>query len=175
MKTTNPRIALVIVALLVAAACDEPRGSPTAPTPPTGVATGSTVTVTAITISGRTSIGEPGGTTQLTVTATFANGTAQDVTAQARWSSMADGILRVVSPGVVMAQSYGKGNVRVQYGNEMVNVELRVAPDGVFLVTVAVSDGQWAAEGVRVQVNSPAGTVHRRDGPVGGDLPAGRR
>lgn len=160
MRIRSLRIALVIGALFVAAACDEPNRSPTAPTP---TAPGPTTPLaTSLTISGSTSIPAPGGTTQLTATARYSDDTTRDVTAEAQWRSLDNDVVSVISPGLIRGGRHGKGGVRATYGSApglvSASVDVRVAPDGAFVLTVVVSDGQWAAEGVRVQVNSPAGT-----------------
>ena len=160
MRTSILRIAFVIGALLVAAACDEPNKSPTAPT---GVGAGptATVTVTSLTISGNTSIRDIGGTTQLTATARYSDDTTQDVTARAWWSA-GEG-LSVSSPGLIRAVQYGQDTVyasmRGQDGRSVqATSTVRVAPDGIFLATVSVSDHGYATDGARVQVASSAGT-----------------
>lgn len=154
MRTRPLRISLVIGALIVAAACDEHKGSPTAPGP-------TTPTVTSLTINGNTSI-DPGGTTRLTATATYSDTTREDVTADAWWSSTTEvagvRILSVISPGVIRGDIPGRGTVRAEYGRAATNAEVRVAPDGVFLLTVAVSDHGYATDTARVQVTSLAGT-----------------
>lgn len=160
MRTSILRIAFVIGALLVAAACDEPNKSPTAPT---GVGAGptATVTVTSLTISGNTSIRDIGGTTQLTATARYSDDTTQDVTALAAWRT--GEWLSVSSPGLIRAVQYGQDTVyasmRGQDGRSVqATSTVRVAPDGVFLATVSVSDHGYATDGARVQVASSAGT-----------------
>ena len=160
MRTSILRIAFVIGALLVAAACDEPNKSPTAPT---GVGAGptATVTVTSLTISGNTSIRDIGGTTQFTATARYSDDTTQDVTARAAWST--GGWLSVSSPGLIRADQYGQDTVyasmRGQDGRSVqATSTVRVAPDGVFLATVSVSEQGDTSHGARVQVASSAGT-----------------
>jgi len=160
MRTSILRIAFVIGALLVAAACDEPNKSPTAPT---GVGAGptATVTVTSLTISGNTSIRDIGGTTQLTATARYSDDTTQDVTALAAWRT--GEWLSVSSPGLIRAVQYGQDTVyasmRGQDGRSVqATSTVRVAPDGVFLATVSVSEQGDTSHGARVQVASSAGT-----------------
>ena len=150
MDASKVRVALVLGAVLGLAACE----SPTAPEPPTPK-------ITSLTISGTTSIGDLGETTQLTATARSSDGAAQDVTAQAQWSSDGDPLTRVVSvisPGLIRAERYGKGGVHATYGSASAQAEVRVGPDGAFLVTVDVSDHGFATDGARVQATSSAGT-----------------
>ena len=160
MRTSILRIAFVIDALLVAAACDEPNKSLNAPGDIVAGPT-ATVTVTSLTISGNTSIRDIGGTTQLTATARYSDDTTQDVTARAWWSA-GEG-LSVSSPGLIRAVQYGRGTVYASMlGQDGRSVQatstVRVAPDGVFFATVSVSDHGYATDGARVQVASSAGT-----------------
>lgn len=147
MGTRKLRIALAIGALFVAAACDEHQRLPTAPS----------AGVTALKISGNTSISDLGGMTQLKATASYSDGTTQDVTAQASWSS--GDRLSVPAPGLIRAERYGKDTVVARHGSGLsATAEVRVGPDGAFFATVAVSDNGFATDGARVQVISPAGT-----------------
>jgi hypothetical protein len=154
MRTRTLRISLVIGALIVPGACDDFEGTPTAPS-------STAPSVTALTISGNTSI-NPGGTTRLTATATYSDNRREDVTAEAFWSSTTEvagvRVLSVISPGVIRGDIPGKATVRAEYGRASTNSQLRVAPDGAFLLTVAVSDHGFASDAARVQVTSPAGT-----------------
>lgn len=154
IKTRNLRIALVMTAVLGIAACDGTPGSPTASGP-------LAPTVTSLTIGGNTSITGIGGTTQLTATARYSDGTTQEVTAEARWSSSNDDVVRVISPGLIRGERYGQGDVRVTYasgrGAASGNAQVRVTPVGAFLLTVSVSDHGYATDAARVQVTSPAG------------------
>lgn len=169
MRTASPRIAPIIGALFLVVACAEPNRPPTAPSPPTPPTPPgpTTPSVTSLTVSGSTSIAAPGGTTQLTATARYSDDTTRDVTAEAQWSpSTSDpftNVLTVISRGLIKAERYGKDGVRATYDSgpglvASVSAEVRVAPDGVFLVSVVVSDGRWTVDGARVQVTSPAGT-----------------
>jgi hypothetical protein len=152
MRTRTLRIALVIGALIVAGACDE--GSPTAPD--------STPAITSLTISGNTSI-NPGATTRLTATAAYSDSTTQDVTAEALWSSMTEvpgvvGVFTLISPGVIRGNVHGWGTIRAEYGRKSATAPVRVAPEGVFLLTVTVSDHGYATDAARLSLTSPAGT-----------------
>lgn len=171
MRPTNPRIALVIGALFLVAACDEQKGSPVAPTPLTAPAP---PLATSLTISGNTSIAAPGGTTQLTATAWA----TKDVTAEAQWRTWS-GVLTVISPGVLRAERFGRDTVFVTYGSLQTRVEVRVLPEGAFLVTGLIYEasggGPWSGIAVtqaRVRVESIAGTfstiVENKDGILWG-------
>lgn len=154
MRTRTLRILLVIGALIVPGACDDFEGPPTAPD-------STAPAVTSLTISGNTSI-TPGQTTRLTATARYSDGTTKDVTAEASWSSPGEltgvSVLSVISRGLIRGERSGWGMARADLGGEhSATARVRVAPDGVFLLTVAVSD-RYATDAARVQVTSPAGT-----------------
>lgn len=159
IRTRKLRIALAMAAVLGIAACNGPEGSPTAPSD-------LAPTVTSLTITGSTSIRGLGGTTQLAAIAGYSDGTAREVTAEAQWSSSDNdplsAVVRVISPGLILGERYGQGDVRARYASERgtasASTPVRVVPDGAFLVTVAVSDHGFATDAARVQVTSPAGT-----------------
>jgi hypothetical protein len=124
------------------------------------------VTVTSLTISGNASISDPGGTTELTATARYSDDSTRDVTADVQWyspdSDPFTAVVSVISPGLIRAERYGQGVVRATYSSERgatsADAKVRVAPDGVFLMTVVVGDHGYATDGARVQLTSPAGT-----------------
>jgi hypothetical protein len=145
MKTESVRIMLVMSAVLGIAACDR---QPTAPDP--------TPPALSLAISGNTSISGPGGTTRMTAIATYADGTTRNVTEEAQWTS--GGAVSVSGHGLVLAQAYGRGTVRATYRTSTsADIQVRVAPDGAFLVTVGVIEQGYEAHGAHVQVTSPAG------------------
>jgi phospholipase C len=59
----------------------------------------------------------PGITQQLVATGTFSDGTTQDLTARANWSSSATGAAIVTSPGVLTAIESGTANVTASSGS----------------------------------------------------------
>jgi hypothetical protein len=180
MSAKTIAAALVIATLAGVAGCgDDPaRFSPTSPTPtPT---TRSAPIATALTITGKTSstgvnqwVGAwlgvvPGEVVRLTATARFSDGTERDVTAEALWTCPDQvGVVTVVSPGVIRSQVPGWESILARYGSAQspparAEAVLRVAPEGAFLLGVAVGDGRWATMDALVEVASLAGTFRAR-------------
>jgi hypothetical protein len=161
----NRRISLstlVIGALIAAAACDDPNGSPTAPSSIAGPS--AQATPLTIAIIGNTSIDHPGETIELTASASFSDGTTRDVTTQAQWLVIDDGILTLASPGRMTAQRYGTTTVSVSYGTRGSGVsaraDLRVAPQGTYLLSgVLKTDTGFPLPQSRVEAASRAGTM----------------
>jgi hypothetical protein len=71
---TLPRLALIVIALGVSCSCGS-SSSPSSPTAPSS----SSATVSSVLVSGGTSLSKAGQTVQLTATATFSDGTTQNV------------------------------------------------------------------------------------------------
>ena len=181
MKAKTVAAALFSVTVVGVAACGDNHQSPVAPTrvdrPLPPVDGSLTPVVTSLTISGKTSsagVGGwrgawlgmvPGETARLTATATFSNGTERDVTAEAVWTChLNEGSLSVVSPGVIRAQVPGWEDVFARYGSAQpssirAEAQVRVAPEGVFLLDVIVDDGLGLGitPDALVQVTSAAG------------------
>jgi hypothetical protein len=168
MRTSTIAVVLVSTALLSAVACSD-----VPPTWPSHVQ--NQVHVTSLTITGKTSSngvhewGEwrgmvPGETAQLRAIATFSDGTERDVTAEITWTCPdMVGVVQFVAPGAVRALASGWEGCLARYGSTQssssrAEFSFRVAPAGLFLLSVGVDDGQWAAMGALVQVTSAAGT-----------------
>ena len=98
--------AILLGALAAAPGCGGKQG-PAGPS-------GSTVAQT-LTISGATTISQPGQTSQLTATALFSDGTTKDVTADAVWGGGMRPVdaqrLVTLSRGLMTAVAYGWANV----------------------------------------------------------------
>jgi hypothetical protein len=155
------RHVLALTVLVAGVACDNrtspSRNSPNNPVAPAPVTP--TATVTSIAITGATRLSQPGDTSQLTMTATFSDGTTRDVTAEARWGY--GGQITISQSGVITARGYGRGHVFSNtYRNFEPNVtEVRVMPEGSFLVTGRVREGGVKVEDARVSGTSASGTV----------------
>jgi hypothetical protein len=171
---------LVGITLVGAAACADGQQSGqrflTSPTP-TGPPPGPPgPSATSLAISGQTSSGGanefggwlgmvPGEVARLTATARFSDGTERDITADAVWAGdNLTGVMNIVSPGVIQANHPGWTAVTASYGSTRVSsgvraeVQLRVAPEGVFLLGVAVQDPRSPLQDALVRVTSPGGT-----------------
>lgn len=166
--------ALVILAFLVATGCGDGR-TPHSASP----------LVTSLTISGKTSsVGVdqsgnawlgmvPGETAQLSATAAFSDGTQRDVTAETVWRCpwvARNCSVSVVSPGVIRAGVSGWDTLEARYGSAAPSptnraaARVRVAPEGVFLLDIAVVDvlDAFVVLDALVEVTSPAGAFSAR-------------
>lgn len=125
MKSNIIRHAAAAIALAaVATACSK---SPTSPgSGGGGNGGGSTATVTSLAVTGTSSIAA-NGTTQLTATANYSDGSQRNVTATATWTSANAAVASVSSSGLVTARGTGTAQI------------------------VAVFEGQSAQRGVTVQ------------------------
>jgi hypothetical protein len=161
MATRAP-LAVVALAALALGACDSAQRAPTSPT---SVSSSSVASAPpgVLTIGGRTTIAHPGDTTQLTATMTFPDGATREVTAEARWLVIDDGVLALVTPGLIRAVRYGTTTVTVTYpgpAGQSDRAAIRVAPDGAYLLSGFVQ----TPAGVRlvnatVEASSRAGTL----------------
>jgi hypothetical protein len=148
--------AVVLGVFVAAAGCDD--STPTRPSSDVGPSPIGTTTAS-VAITGDTQFHRPGETSQLTATATFSDGTTRDVTAEARWS--ADHVTVVsVRLGLLTSVDYGRCNVTVVYNGRSARVPVRVAPEGVFLLTGYVSElSGTLIPNANVEVSSAAGSL----------------
>ncbi len=135
----------------------------------TGVAAGTTtITATSGTISGTatltvtsasaTSLAITGPTTmalyvsqQFTVTATFSDGSTQDVTNVATWGSGSSSIATVTVSGLVTAKSIGTTSITVAF--ESVNASSPLTVDASDLNSITIQDGTGSiAQGTQVAI-----------------------
>ena len=94
-----------------------------------------TATVTALTISGTTSLSAVGQTSQLTLMATLSSGAPQTVTSQATWQSTNTAVATVSAAGRVTAQGYGGATIRASYQGTTTEVALVVTIAGTWVAT----------------------------------------
>lgn len=127
------------LALLVAvSACtgsDRTFPNPTAPSPPPAPAPPSTpvVVATQLRIAGNTALTAVAETSQLTTTATFADGTEKDVTAETIWSS-SDQNVATVTAGLVTVRGFGATSISARYQQRFQSVMLKPTPSGTFVL-----------------------------------------
>jgi hypothetical protein len=157
------RHAFVLAVLVAGVACHDRNGpnpnNPAAPTSVTPTSVTPTATVTSIAITGATRLYHPGDTSQLTMTATFSNGTTRDVTAEARWGY--GGQVTISPSGLITAHGYGSGEVLHNAYRELEPkvIQVRVMPEGSFMVTGRVTEKGVKVEDARVSARSTSGTV----------------
>jgi hypothetical protein len=146
------RILAALTLLVVVAACngsDQRFPNPVAPSP-TPTPAPVPVVPTQLRISGVTSLTAVGETTQLTATASFADGTQKDVTAESVWTST-DQTVATVSVGVVTVIRFGATTVAARYQNRFHSVGLKPTPAGTFVFTGRSREpGEGGIDGVTV-------------------------
>ncbi|MEF3302835.1 Ig-like domain-containing protein [Paenibacillus sp. GYB003] len=67
-----------------------------------------------------------GGTEQLTLTATFSDGSTRDVTGEAEWTARSYKVADIDAGGLVTAAGYGKTAVTAKFGGKSVSVAVEV-------------------------------------------------
>lgn len=154
-------LAAVVLACAVVT-CD--KGHPTAPGSGPGGPSTTTGTVVSIQLSAPASIA-PGESVQLTATGVKSDGSLENVTAQAQWSSSNSGVVAVSSAGVARGVANGEANIRAQYQSQFQGLATTktalahtfVLPTGTYRLTGHVSDGGFLLEKATVTVISGIG------------------
>lgn len=106
------------------------------PTGPSGTQT--TRTLTGVTISGGSSSLSVGGTATLTATATYSDGTSQNVSSQATWRSSNTAVLDVSATGLVTARATGTADISATFDTQTGRRTVQVSA-ARFAVTVKLS------------------------------------
>lgn len=102
------------------------HGSPTRPETTTTTTVPATKTVTSVTVSGTAPA--VGSTAQMTATATFSDGTSQDITTLAAWNTSNGAVATVNSAGVVTGVNAGQVNITATYQSSTGTISLTLAP-----------------------------------------------
>jgi hypothetical protein len=111
----------VLIAVALTAACG---GSP--PSPSTTTTTSSSPSVTSVAVSGGGQA-QPGQSAQLTATATFSDGSTQNVTQQATWDTTNAAVATVSSSGLVNFIAAGDVEIRATYRSVTGSTRLTVS------------------------------------------------
>jgi hypothetical protein len=152
MRTKPHHIVLLLTLSLGLAvvSCDD---SPTRPsnTPSGPVAPAPPAAVVRLEISGPASI-EPGGSAELAAQAIKSDGSVENVTAQAQWTSNNANVLQFTSPGVVKAGARGEAFVNARYANRGVGKQIMVLPSGTFRLNGQITESGLPLDGVTVSV-----------------------
>jgi hypothetical protein len=159
----------MVIAALVAGACGD--DNPVGPTP-------ATQTAQSVSISGPTTLQALGDTAQLTLTATFSDGSTRNVSTEAGWSVDHPNVVAVSLGGLLTARGYGQCYVTARYGALSARAPMRVIPEGMFLLSGRVTEESGVPlRQVQVSVTSSAGemsTSTSQDGvyqlPARGDV-----
>jgi hypothetical protein len=129
-------------------------GSPTTPTnltpTPTATPTAVAPAMTALRITGNSALTVVGEKSQLTATATYADGTTKDVTAEAVWSSDRPAVF-AVSLGEVTTVAFGIGTIIARLAPRSAFLQLAATPPNTSVFWGRVREpGHSGIPGVRV-------------------------
>src|SRR5690606_32236049 len=104
------RTVLTVSIITLALGCSgDDSSTPRTPTSPT-------TTVTALALTGASTLTSPGATTQFTAVATLSDGTTEDRTSTAMWQSENTGVATVSPQGVVQAVANGSTSIAAVIG-----------------------------------------------------------
>jgi hypothetical protein len=147
-------VAGYVAFVTVAASCGRSPTSPARPvdTPPNPAA----VSAVRINIEAPSSI-EPDVAVQLRATATRSDGSSEDVTAQAEWSTSDPRVLQVAAGGVATARARGEAVVVVRHSARSASTRVVVLRNGTFRLDGLVSDDGLPLAGARIEVISGTG------------------
>jgi hypothetical protein len=136
-----------------------------------GDGSGTTPTLTAPTVVGALRIEmaapdsiPPGESVQLTAIIFRPDGSTEDVTRQAQWSSSHTGVLRVAADGVATAVSHGEASISVRHQGRSAAKMVLAVPTGTFkLAGIVTEAGSPVAGGT--DRRQPHGRACRRSTP----------
>ena len=183
------RVAAALVLGAAVAACDK-----SSPTEPTGPPPPAAVTVTAVTVAGNVDVSE-GSTSQLTATATLSDGSTENDTTQATWTSSNTMVATVSGTGLVTAIGTGTADISATYSGQTGRRTLQVLP-ARFTITMltqsvtalatcddftqGLTSGEFAVRVLAVTPDGSQVTVYQTPGypgdpdrPLGHNLAAG--
>lgn len=150
---TKPHHLVVLLTLilgLAVASCDDgptrPSSTPAGPGGPPPPAA-----VVRLEIAGPATI-DPGGSAQLTANAIKSDGSVENVTAQAQWTSNNTNVLEFTSPGTAKANARGEAFVNVRYSNRSAGKQIMVLPSGTFRLNGQITESGLPLDGVTVSV-----------------------
>jgi hypothetical protein len=123
---------------------------------------------TSLSISPTSTFTAVGQTQQLVATAGFNDGTTQNVSSSAQWSSDAPSYVDVAAGGLASSGALGVASIQVSYGNRFASTTMSVTPPGTFATRGRVRlPGGGNSEGLGVPdftiVNSVTGVSTQSD------------
>lgn len=122
------RIATTLLLVVVSAVACKTGPSPTQPTPPAPPAPTPQVSITSVEISGGNRIDGRTRTLQLRATARLSDGTTQDQTSAAAWTSANTGVATVAAGGLVTSVGFGVAEIAAVYRDVRGALAVTVAP-----------------------------------------------
>lgn len=134
---------------LMLVSCGSDSGNPVAPTP-MGSASGP-VFIQRLDISAPDSIA-PGQSVQLTATVVRSDGTSENVTASASWSSSNNRVIQVGNDANATAVGTGEATVQARYQNRSGSRTVLAMPAGTYKVSGRITEGTLNLQGVSLRV-----------------------
>jgi len=154
IRSSRAAIVVLVMVGMAVISCGKDRTStpqsPLAPTTPTPTPS-PTASIVRLELSAPASI-PPGTSTQLGVNAVKTDGTAEDVTARAQWSSTDPRVVAVDASGIARATTVGDVTISARYQNRSAGTSLIVVPAGTYRVKGRISDAGLGLPGVTVTV-----------------------
>ena len=152
--------AAALALILVSCSKDRPAQPPTSPGPPAPTTDRIEIVVPAEIA--------PGESVQLTATAFKSDGSTEDVSRQAAWTSDSQPVLTVTATGMATAQARGEANVTARLLSKAAAAHVFVLPKGTFALKGVVREQGFAIAGVAITIVSGTGegltTESRVDG-----------
>ena len=140
--------------VLLFASCDK---SPTSPRPPRQPGPPPMVSTVRIELLAPPEIA-PDETVQLTANATKSDGSVENVSSQAQWTSATSEVLQLGSTGLATGRNRGEVFVTVRFGGLSATARIIVLPKGTFRLSGTVHEGGFVyLENVTVTVTSGVG------------------
>jgi hypothetical protein len=136
--------------------------SPTTPSPPTP-------TVSSVSVTGPEAAAKAGDSAQFTATASFSNGTSQNITSQATWQSSSATVATVTPAGMVTAVAPGEADISASYQSITGRMKITVVPRTANLCGVVRESGGGGIRGARVEVRDGANAGRTTDSDNGGN------
>lgn len=155
MRAGHRLLATLIGAALVVASCDKNPTGPSLPNPG-GPGAPPPVTVVRIEIVAPASVA-PTATVQLTARAVKSDGSVEEVTRDAQWSSTNGRVIVVSNTGLATGFSRGEANINARYQSHSASALVMVLPEGTFRLDGRFTDGGFPLPGVQVEVISGTG------------------
>lgn len=153
-RTKSLRLAIgatVLVSIGVAS-CDS--GEQSGFRPPTAPAPGDAIVRVELIAPGSIA---PGESAQLTANAVKSDGSVENVSARAQWTSSDRSVLDISSTGLAAATARGEAFIRVSYQSRNASTNMFVLPAGTYRLDGTVTDSGFGLSGVSVSVTDGGG------------------
>lgn len=156
MRTLLQSIAsfAVVGLALLPASCD--RTPPTTPERVPGPAQATTVSIVRLEIAAPASL-EPGASTQLKATAVKSDGSLEDVTARAQWTSSNTSVAQISAAGVITGAARGDAMIGAAYMGRNATRGILVLPNGTFKLSGQITDTGVPLANARIEILSGIG------------------